>query len=101
GDLKRLTGDNPAQQARLQTLAPAWQRRSQRLTEMIQVRRDAGLPAAVGALEAQPGQAIQEIDTTLSAMTNEEQSLLAARRSEMQSRSDWVGRLVLAMTIIA
>ena len=42
GDLKRLTADNPAQQARLQTLAPAWQRRSQRLAQMIQIRQDSG-----------------------------------------------------------
>jgi signal transduction histidine kinase/CheY-like chemotaxis protein len=102
GDLKRLTADNPAQQGRLQTLAPAWQRRAQRLGQIIQVRQDSGLQAAIDVLSTQTGrETMKEIETTLAAMTTEEQALLATRQGETDSRGDWVQRLVLAATAIA
>ena len=102
GDLKRLTADNPAQQARLQTLAPAWQRRSQRLAQLIQIRQDSGLQAAIDALQTQADQeTMKEIDATLTAMTTEEQALLAERQAQGVNRGDWVQRLILAATAIA
>jgi signal transduction histidine kinase/CheY-like chemotaxis protein len=102
GELKRLTGDNPAQQARLQTLAPAWQRRSQRLAQMIQIRRDSGIEAAIEALKTQAGrETMKEIEATLTAMTTEEQGLLGERQVEGAVRSDWVQRLVLVATAVA
>lgn len=102
GDLKRLTADNPAQQARLQTLAPAWQRRSQRLAQLIQIRQDSGLQAAIDALQTQADQeTMKEIDATLTAMTTEEQALLAERQAQGVNRGDRLQRLILAATAIA
>jgi len=100
GDLKRLTADNEAQQARLQTLAPAWQRRVQRLAQAIQVRRDAGLKAAVANAPTDPATA-QEIDSTLQSMMTEEQRLLAARLADTENRAAWVQRLVVLATALA
>jgi signal transduction histidine kinase/CheY-like chemotaxis protein len=102
GDLKRLTADNSAQQARLQTLAPAWQRRSQRLAQLIQIRQDSGLQTAIDVLQTQGGQkTTKEIDITLTAMITEEQNLLVERQAQGVNRGTWVQRLILAATAIA
>jgi signal transduction histidine kinase/CheY-like chemotaxis protein len=102
GDLKRLTADNPGQQARLQTLTPAWQRRSQWLAQTIQVRHDAGLQTAVQSFDDQISQeTIKEIDGTLATMTAEEQRLLSSRIEQADSRGDLVRNLVAAATAIA
>jgi signal transduction histidine kinase/FixJ family two-component response regulator len=101
GDLKRLTADNPAQQARLQTLAPAWQRRSQRLAQLVQIRQDSGLQAAIDALQTQVDrETLREIDATLTAMIAEEQALLVERQAQAVNRGNWVQRLILAATAI-
>ena len=43
---------------------------------------------------------MKEIDATLTAMTTEEQDLLAERQAQAVSRSDWVQRLILAATAV-
>ncbi len=102
GELQRLTADNPAQQARVHVLAPAWQQQAQQLAQTIQVRRDMGTGAAVRLLKSAEGRNTTSIITqTLEAMTAQEQSLLAERLQATDSRSDWVLRLVLAATAIA
>ena len=102
GDLQRVTADNPAQQARLRSLAPAWQHRAQQLAEVIQVRRDGGLEAAIRLLDTHSGfETMTEIEQTMQAMTADEQTLLNERLQAANDRSDWVLRLVIAATVLA
>jgi len=102
GDLQRLTADNPAQQTRLRTLAPAWQDRVQQLAQTIQVRRDMGLESAIQLRPAQVGhETMAGIEQTLAAMTADEQSLLAERLEAADIRGAWVMRLVIIATAIA
>ncbi|MEA2737158.1 MAG: hypothetical protein QOH05_465 [Acetobacteraceae bacterium] len=102
GEVQRLTADNPAQQTRLHTLAPALQQRAQQLAQTIQVRRDMGLDSAIQILGAGAGQqTMAGIEQTLTAMTAEEHSLLAERLEASDSRGEWVRRLALGATAIA
>jgi signal transduction histidine kinase/CheY-like chemotaxis protein len=102
GDLQRLTADNAAQQARLRTLAPAWQHRAQQFAQTIQVRRDTGLEPAVQLLGSNAGrETMTEIEQILSDMTADEQGLLTERLEATDTRGQWVRWLVLAATAIA
>lgn len=102
GDIQRLTGDNPAQEARMEVLGPAWQRRSQQFAQTMQTRRDKGLDGVLGSVgQAADQQTMQAIDDTLAAMVAEEQRLLRERTASADERSDWVGRLVLGTTAAA
>jgi signal transduction histidine kinase/CHASE3 domain sensor protein/CheY-like chemotaxis protein len=102
GDLERLTADNPAQQARLRLLTPAWQRRSQQFAETIQARRDKGLPGVLALMDSTTGrETMKAIEETLTVMTAEEQVLLARRLEETENRGEWVRRLVLGTTAVA
>jgi signal transduction histidine kinase/FixJ family two-component response regulator len=101
GELQNLTADNPAQQTRLQVLAPAWQRRLQQLAQTIQVRRDKGIEAAAALVGTNAGRATMiEIEDTLAAMTAAERSLLIERLEATENRGRTVRLLVLAGTVI-
>ena len=102
GRLQRLTADNPDQQARLEALAPEWQRTAQQFAQNIQIRRDNGPEAAIALLQT-PDEArvLSGIDDMLAAMTMEEQKLLDDRLASAESRGTWVQRLVLVATIVA
>lgn len=100
--LARLTADNPAQQARLQALAPAWLRRAGQFANAINVRRDQGLDGVVGLTGSTAGRdTMKGIEETLAAMTAEEQTLLEQRQIQADSRGEWVRILVLSATGIA
>ena len=102
GELQRLTADNPAQQARLRSLAPVLQRRLEGLAQTMQTRREAGFDPALRAVRTNVGREYQtQINATLSAMTAEEQTLLAQRLVEADRRSQWVVRLVIVSTTLA
>ncbi len=102
GDLQRLTADNPAQQARLRVLAPAFQRRAQQRAETIQIRRDSGLQPAIQRLGSDAGrEAAAAINQNLTDMTEDEQRLLADRLAATDNRGDWVRRLGFTATIVA
>jgi signal transduction histidine kinase/CheY-like chemotaxis protein len=102
GQLQRLTADNQSQQLRLQTLTPAWERRSQQLARAIQVRRDSGLDGVLAIMGSTTGrETMRSVEDTLSAMTAEENTLLSGRLEETDARGEWVGRLALAATAIA
>jgi signal transduction histidine kinase/CheY-like chemotaxis protein len=101
GDLERLTADNPSQQNRLQTLIPAWERRSQQFAQTIQARQDKGLQGVIEVMGATTGrETMVAIEATLTALTAEEQRLLTQRLEATESRGEWVQRLVIAMTAI-
>jgi signal transduction histidine kinase/CheY-like chemotaxis protein len=102
--LERQTADNANQQARLQILAPAFQRRAQQLAQAIQVRRDRGLEPVIQLLGGAGADTMAGIRQSLTAMTIEEKQLLAERLATTDSRGNWVRRLVLvasAVTILA
>jgi signal transduction histidine kinase/CheY-like chemotaxis protein len=102
GELQRLTADNQAQQARLQTLTPAWQRRAQQFARAIQVRHDAGLDGVLAIMGSTAGRdTMRSIEDSLAAMTAEENILLTQRLAETDTRGEWVGRLAIAATAIA
>jgi signal transduction histidine kinase/CHASE3 domain sensor protein/FixJ family two-component response regulator len=102
GDLQRLTADNPAEQDRLRTLAPAWQSRAQQLAQTLQVRRDSGLDAAIAMLGSGAGrETMASIAQTLTTMTAAETALLTERLETASSRGTWVMRLVFAATALA
>jgi signal transduction histidine kinase/FixJ family two-component response regulator len=105
GDLQRLTADNPAQQARLRTLTPAWQLRSQQFAQTMQTRRDMGLPGVIPLMDSTTGrQTMKGIEKTLADMAAEEHTLLTQRLEQSDSRAGSVQRLVLGtagITILA
>ncbi|MBP0495779.1 CHASE3 domain-containing protein [Pararoseomonas indoligenes] len=102
GDLQRLTADNPAQQSRLRDMAPVLQRKLEELAQTIQIRRDVGLEAALRIVRTHLGRDLmRQIETTVAAMTAEEQALLARRQAETDSRGNLVRWLVTAGTALA
>jgi signal transduction histidine kinase/CHASE3 domain sensor protein len=102
GDLQRLTIDNPTQQDRLRALAPVLQQRLEQLAQAIQSRRDNGLDAATTLLRTHVGRdTMRTIQASLDAMTAEEQALLEQRLQAVDSRANWVRRLVLSGAALA
>jgi signal transduction histidine kinase/CHASE3 domain sensor protein len=102
GDLQHLTADNPAQQARLRSLAPVIQRLLEQFAQTIQVRRDSGLDAAITQLRTRAGRdTMQTIQDGLSAMTAEEQALLSDRMEDADMHASQVRQLVLAGAALA
>jgi signal transduction histidine kinase len=102
GELQHLTADNPPQVDRLRELAPLLQHRLEQLAQVIQRRRDADMEAAAALLRAnEGGDTMREVESTLRAMTAEEQSLLVQRQDATEARSDSVRKLVLAGAALA
>ena len=102
GELQRLTADNPVEQERLRTLAPALLRKLDELAKTVQVRRDVSFDAAIQIVQTDSGRGyMKEIETTLSTMLDDEQNLLAERRAAADSRSAWFRWLILACAIVA
>ena len=100
--MRHQTADNAEQQAHLHVLAPAFEHRAQQLAQAIEVRRDRGPEATIQLL----GSGVREgtiagIEQTLTAMTTDEQALLAERLATTDSRGEWVRRLVLIATGVA
>ncbi len=102
GKLQRLTVDNPAQQERLQILAPLLQDKLAELAETSRLRHDAGLEAALRVVRTDVGRVdMQKIEAVLAVMTDEEQGLLGRRLAEAARHGMWFGGLALAGIVIA
>jgi signal transduction histidine kinase/CheY-like chemotaxis protein len=102
GELQRLTADNVAEQERLHALAPILQSKLEELAQTLQLRRDAGLDAALRMVRTGHGLQLTElIDTTLAAMTTDEQGLLVGRLGAVDSRAAWTRDLVAVGAFIA
>ena len=101
-DLQRLTADNPAQQQRLQALAPVLQDKLSELAETLHLRRDAGLDAALRLVRTDIGRLdMQKIESVLAAMTEAEQGLLSRRLDTAARRGMWFGGLALCGIVMA
>ena len=102
GELQRLTADNPAEQDRLRELSPIVQRKLEELAQTVQLRRDVGFDAAVRIVRTDVGREyMKAIKSTLSAMTADEQRLLAQRLTAADSRGAWFRWLILAAAVVA
>jgi signal transduction histidine kinase/ActR/RegA family two-component response regulator len=105
GELRRLTADNSAQQDRLRGLAPLFQRQQEELDRAIQLRRDAGLDAALSAAQSR-GPLFNQIERGLAGLTDAEDHLLGARREQadrVESLARWLALTgsVLAVVLFA
>jgi signal transduction histidine kinase/CheY-like chemotaxis protein len=102
GELQRQTADNPAEQARLHILSPIVQHKMEELAQAVALRRDVGFDAALRIVQTDVGRDfMQEIETTLAAMTADEHDLLTQRLATQSSRSAWVRGLVLSGGTVA
>ena len=78
--LRTLTSDNPRQQQRLDELAPLVQTKLAELQQTIDLRRNQGFDAAQKVVLTDQGKAVMDqIRTLMTAMGDEESSLLGAR----------------------
>ena len=80
GELQRLTVDNPGEQARLQALSPVLQHKLDELAQTIELRRTAGLDAAMRIVRTDAGRNdMKQLEVDLTSMTAAEETLLAQR----------------------
>ncbi len=86
--VRRLTTDNPSQQARIETLQPLIARRNSFGDETIAARRDKGLEAAQQLVARGTGIELSaEIGRMLKAMEDEENRLLDLRTARLRDNS--------------
>jgi PAS domain S-box-containing protein len=93
--IRRLTADNPRQQARLDSIAPRLERRMAELAATIAERDRAGLPAAIAAIAGRGNLETSDLRRRIEALHGEEDSLLA-ERSEAR-----VGAARTAIAVVA
>jgi diguanylate cyclase (GGDEF)-like protein len=93
--LRRLTTDNPRQQARLDKLQPLVLRRLDLLDDFLKLGHEQGFQAArrVLAFDRSP-QYMDEIRQSIAEMQHEEQELLASRFSQQESSSRRLQKMV-------
>ncbi len=102
GELRRLTADNPAAQARLQELAPLLQDRLAALTRGIQGRREGGIELAQRLVRAGTGrQGMTRIRASLAAMAADETRLLSERLAVADRDAATMRWLLLAAVVVA
>jgi PAS domain S-box-containing protein len=99
--LRRLTADNPAQQERLERLAPIAQERLAELAETIRLFRLQAHDAAKGIVSTDRGKvAMDSIRSLLSQFQEEEERLLTVRLRRRQHNLMLIGAGALATVII-
>jgi two-component system, sensor histidine kinase and response regulator len=102
GTLRRLTADNPRQQARLDTLDRLVRARFVVLDDRITIRRAHGLDAAANSLRLATGRALMDgARRIVSDMQAEEQHLLRVRGAVIGRHEREVLSIVLGGTVAA
>ena len=87
GALSRLTADDPVEQERLRTLGALIEEKLEELAQTVQLRRTDGLAAALVIVQTGRGRDVMNaIETTLEAMTADEQRQLNRRLDAAVSR---------------
>ena len=82
-DLRRLTADNPLQQARLREIRSTTRRKLDELFQTAQVRRDAGLTGAISLVQSNIERGLlANIEEKLVEFATEEERLLQERQSD-------------------
>jgi signal transduction histidine kinase len=104
--LRRLTADNPAQQARLDRLEPLVKARFERIQRSIDLAKEGDKDAAFGVVKAGEGKTLMDdIVAELSAFVKGERDLLAMRQSKSAELRLWlsvlIGVALFAATLLA
>jgi signal transduction histidine kinase/ActR/RegA family two-component response regulator len=104
--LRRLTADNPRQQARLDRLEPLVKARFDRIQRSIDLAKEGDRDAAFGVVKAGEGKTLMDdIVAELSAFVKAERDLLAMRQSRSAEIRLWlsllIGMALFAATLLA
>ena len=108
-ELRRLTGDNPNQQRRLDQIRPLLDRRRSELQEVIEARKTGGLEAGIARVGGARGQELTEsLHQLIGEMDADEVGLLDVRQRSAQAAAttaelviEWGGAFsVLAAILI-
>jgi signal transduction histidine kinase/ActR/RegA family two-component response regulator len=104
--LRRLTADNPHQQARLDRLAPLVKARFDRIQRSIDLAKEGDRDAAFDVVKAGEGKTLMDdIVAELSAFVKAERDLLAMRQSRSAEIRLWLslltGMALVAATLLA
>ena len=101
-ELRKLTGDNPRQQRRLDALEPLIKNRLANAQENIEVRRTKGLEAVVQFTKTGSGKALtDEIRKLVDEMKTEEEGLLTQRSEAAQADAETAKRIIVLGTFAA
>jgi CHASE3 domain sensor protein len=85
-ELRQLTTDNPEQQRRLTALSPNLEARIQKLQQLIELRRKAGLEAVVKSdLLLQGSKHMTELHRSIAELDQTEQALLQVRAAQSEA----------------
>jgi signal transduction histidine kinase/CheY-like chemotaxis protein len=104
--LRRLTPDNPEQQARLNKLEPLIKARIDRIQRTVDLAKEDDRDAAIDIVKGGEGKALMdEIVAELSAFVKAERDLLAARQNRSAELRLWlsllIGMALFAATLLA
>ena len=104
--LRRLTPDNPEQQARLNKLEPLIKARIDRIQRTVDLAKEDDWDAAIDIVKGGEGKALMdEIVAELSAFVKAERDLLAARQNRSAELRLWlsllIGMALFAATLLA
>ncbi|HSI17063.1 MAG: CHASE3 domain-containing protein [Sphingomonas sp.] len=95
-NVRRLTADNPAQQQRLQTLAPLIDARLARSRENIEARRTQGLAGGVAVTSTGTGKEMMDrIRTIVTEMDRTESELLDQRSRSAEASAQFAEGVIL------
>lgn len=106
-ELRRLTVDDPAQQARLHDLAPMLREKLDELAQTVTLRRDVGFAAALSVVQTDLGlRAMDQVVSLLRDVRNAEERELEARREDLdhaEALGRWsaVGGAGIALALLA
>ncbi len=99
--LRMLTEDNPAQQRRLDDIDPQLDRRLAELTEISTIRKDKGFAASLAAMQQMNTlERGSEIRRSLTAIEDEERTLLRERERAAEIRSEGADRIMIYGTAV-
>ncbi|HEX3477478.1 MAG TPA: response regulator [Kofleriaceae bacterium] len=95
-ELRRLTRDSPAQQRRLEVVAPMVDTKLAELRETIELRRAGDAAGAIAVVQSDRGKAAMDrLRDAVDAMLMREQALLAERTDEWEAAVQWSSYVML------
>ena len=106
-ELRRLTLDNPAQQRRLEVIAPLVDAKLAEIRQTIELRRAGDTAGAIAVVQSDRGKvAMDRLREVVDDMLADERALLAGRTDEWQAAVQWsryvmLGGLALVVGLIA
>jgi PAS domain S-box-containing protein len=99
--LRALTGDNPAQQARIAQLTERIGRRLQVLQATVEQYQSGAHEAAIDVVRRGDGkQAMEDARALLDQINDEESRLLASRTSEMRSVNSLTSAAIIGLAVV-